>query len=47
MYSPFHKTLPKSSLQVHWISVRFDEMSDILSLDLDFLSLKPKPINLP
>ena len=24
--SPFHKTLPKSSLKVHWISVRFYEM---------------------
>ena len=24
-YSPFHKTLPKSSLQMHWISVRFYE----------------------
>ena len=22
-YSPFHKTLPRSSLQMHWISVRF------------------------
>ena len=24
----FHKTLPKSGLQMHWISVRFYEMSD-------------------
>ena len=28
-YGQFHKTLPKSSLQVHWISVRFYEMSDM------------------
>ena len=28
-YSQFHKTLPKSSLQMHWISVRFYEMGDI------------------
>ena len=28
-YSPFHKTLPKCSFQMHWISVRFDEMGDI------------------
>ena len=27
-YSPFHKTLPKSSLKMHWISVRFYEMGD-------------------
>ena len=25
-----HKTLPKSSLQMHWISVRFYEIGDIL-----------------
>ena len=29
MYRPFHKTLPKSSLQMHWISVRFCEIGDI------------------
>ena len=23
IYNPFHKTLPKSSTQMHWISVRF------------------------
>ena len=23
VFSPFHKTLPKSILQMHWISVRF------------------------
>ena len=28
IYSQFHKTLPKSSLQMHWISVRFYEMGD-------------------
>ena len=27
-YSPFHKTLPRSSVQMHWISVRFYEMGD-------------------
>ena len=27
-YRPFHKTLPKSSLQMHLISVRFYEMND-------------------
>ena len=25
-YSPFYKNLPKSSLQMHWISVRFYEL---------------------
>ena len=29
MYSPFHKTLPKTSLEMHWISVRFYEMGDM------------------
>ena len=29
IYSQFHKTLPWSSLQIHWISVRFYEMGDI------------------
>ena len=27
-YSPFHKTFPKSSLQIHWISVKLYEMGD-------------------
>ena len=27
--SPFHKTLPKSSLQMHWISLKFDEFGNI------------------
>ena len=31
-YSPFHKTLPKSSLQIHWISITFYDMGDIWSL---------------
>ena len=29
MYSLFHKTLPRSILQMHWISVRFCEMGDM------------------
>ena len=29
MYSPFHKTLQNSTLQMHWISVRFNNMGDI------------------
>ena len=28
-YGPCHKTLPKCSLQIHWISVRFYEMGDM------------------
>ena len=35
----FHKTLPKSSLQIYWISVRFYEMGNsiiILSENLKF-----------
>ena len=31
-YSQFHKNLPKSSLQLHWISVKFYEMDDIKSV---------------
>ena len=33
IYSQFHKTLPKSSLlvQMHWISVRFYEMGDMIA----------------
>ena len=30
IYSPFHKTMPRSSLQIHWISVRFYEMDGII-----------------
>ena len=33
-YSQFHKTLPRSSLQIHWISERFYEMGDIITLKL-------------
>ena len=28
-YSQFHKTIPRSSLHIHWISVRFNEMGDM------------------
>ena len=31
-YIQFHKTFPRSSLQKHWISVRFYEMGDTLTL---------------
>ena len=27
-YSPLNNTLPKSNLQMHWVSVRFYEISD-------------------
>ena len=30
IYSTFHKTLPRSSLQMQWISVRFYEMGDTI-----------------
>ena len=33
MYSPFHKTLPRSSFLMHWISVRFYEMGDTWKTD--------------
>jgi len=29
LYSPFHRILPKPSLQMHWISARFYEMVDL------------------
>ena len=38
VYSPFHKTLPRTSSQMHWISVRFYEMGDkiiLFNFDLD------------
>ena len=41
LYSLFHKTLPKSSLQMHWISVRFHEIGDILMAKL-FVSTNDK-----
>ena len=34
-YSQFHKTLPISSFQMHWISVRFYNMGDILTFLVD------------
>ena len=37
MYSQFHKTLPISSLQMHWISVRFYEMGDMLFVKIYFI----------
>ena len=33
-YSQFHITLPVSSLQMQWISVRFYEMGDIIKIIL-------------
>ena len=33
-YSQFHKTLLKSSLWMHWISVRFYEMGDTWTMNL-------------
>ena len=33
-YSPFHKTLLRSSFQMQWISVRFYEMGDIKIFEL-------------
>ena len=33
-YSQFHKTLPKSRLQMQWISVKFYEMGDIWTYDI-------------
>ena len=32
MYRPFHKTLPRSSVFVNWISVRFYEMDCIIDV---------------
>ena len=31
-YSQFHKTLPRSGKEMHWISVRFYEMGDTYTL---------------
>ena len=39
-YSPFHKTLPISSLQIYWISVRFYEMGDIWIINKEILHLQ-------
>ena len=32
-YSLFHKTLPRSSIKVYWISVRFYEMGVICAIN--------------
>ena len=37
-YSPFQKSLPKCILQIHWISVRFYEMGEILSFSTSSFS---------
>ena len=37
MYRPFHKTLQKHSIQMHWISLRFYEMDDTWNTFLDSL----------
>ena len=37
IYSPFHKTLPRSSLKMHWISVRFYEIG--VSIYVEFYRL--------
>ena len=34
--SLFHKTLPKSSLHIHWISVRFHEDYMLSNLSLNY-----------
>ena len=39
IYSPFHKTLTRSSSRMHWISVRFYEMGDIWSQLLPLLEI--------
>ena len=36
MYNPFHKILPKSSLQMHWISVRFYEMGNMYGNEIKY-----------
>ena len=35
-HSPFHKTLPRSSLQMHWVKVRFYEMVDTIPFTLGY-----------
>jgi len=42
-YNPFHKTLPISSLQIHWTSVMFYEMGrtpKFLSFKNNFIHLR-------
>ena len=41
-YILFHKTLPRSIIQMHWISVRFYEMGDI-----SFFQAAPTPAPQP
>ena len=36
IYSPFHKTLPRSCLQMHWVSARFYEMGDSTTTNNSF-----------
>ena len=47
IYSPFHKTLPKSSLKMHRISLRFYEIGDIKSMSNKFISTEQSPPPLP
>ena len=44
LYNQFHKTLPKSSLQMHWISVKFYEMGD--SCIVEFVVYSELSLNL-
>ena len=39
IYSLFHKTIPRSSLQMHWISVRFYEICDTKLLQKRYKNL--------
>ena len=32
LYNPFNKTIPKPSLQIHWISLRFYEMGVTINI---------------
>ena len=38
-YSPFHKTLPRSSYKMHLISVRFYEMGDISGMSINIIKV--------
>ena len=42
MYSQFHKTLPNSGKEMHWISVRFYEMGDIYAGEFFFIPFLQK-----
>ena len=37
VYCPFHKTLSKSGLWMHWISVRFYEMGDSIKYTYEYI----------